>query len=228
MTEDKTESPLEATADTDQALLAQYNLAHLPEVFAMRDGDQIIQERAPCYRCAADGFYGLGTAGTWYEEGSIIVLDATPNQHTEPLNRAGALRWAKWARSLPTTRAAFDIGDMAEAAQMMAKNPKVTQLDPLAYQTALIKLCEEIKIRREGKDARTLPGMSPHNFAPQSGRSSSPPILGAKVAHMAERGPGNLHGAAGGQANAGRGGARRAGNEPVTGQNTLGGAPPQV
>ena len=77
MTEDKTESPLEAAADNDQALLAQYNLAHLPEVFAMRDGDQIIQERAPCYRCAADGFYGLGTAGTWYEEGSIIAVSYT-------------------------------------------------------------------------------------------------------------------------------------------------------
>jgi hypothetical protein len=210
----------------DQVLLAQFGLDQLPEVFAMRDGDQIIQERAPCYRCAADGFYGLGTSGTWYEEGSIIVLDSTPNHQLEPLNRAAALRWAKWLQSLPTTRATFDIGDMAEAAQMLSKNPKVHALDPIAYQASLIKLCEELKIRREGKDARTLPGMSAHNFAPSSGRSGAAPILGAKVAQMAERGPGNLHGTNAGPNNAGRGGARRAGNAPVTGQNTLGGAPP--
>ena len=222
----ETETELLPPVNTDQVLLAQFGLSELPEVFAMRDGDQIIQERAPCYRCAADGFYGLGTAGTWYEEGSIIVLDSVPNHQLEPLNRAAALRWVRWVERLPTTRAAFDIGDMAEAAQMLAKNPKVHQLDPVAYQASLIKLCEELKIRREGKDARTLPGMSAHNFAPQSGRSNAAPILGAKVAQMAERGPGNLHGTAGGPANAGRGGARRAGNATVAGVNTLGGAPP--
>lgn len=225
---DKTETKthLEALADSDDALLARFALSELPVTFAMRDGDGLIREKAACYRCAADGFYGIGTSGTWYEEGSIIVMDGTPNQHTEPLNRAAGLRWAKWAGSLPNTRAAFDIGDMAEAAQMLAKNPNVQGLDPLAYQAALIKLCEEIKIRRDGKDSRALPGMSPHNFAPQSGRSSAAPLLGAKTAAMAERGPGGLHGNTAGPQNAGKGGVRRAAQPSATGVSTLGGLPP--
>jgi hypothetical protein len=190
----------------------------------MRDGNSIIQEREPCYRCAADGFYGKGTSGTWYAEGDIIVMDSTPNQHTEPLNRAAALRWVKWAASLPNNRVAFDIGDMAEASQILAKNPKVQELDPVSYQTTLIKLCEELKIRRDGKDARSLPGIA-HNFGPQSGAPGTAPILGAKVAQMAERGPGALHAGAG-PANQSRGGVRRAsGGAPLAG-STLGGVPP--
>lgn len=219
MTE-KTRNPLEASADGDEALLAQYGFAELPVQFAMRDGNNMIREQDACYRCAADGFYGKGTSGTWYEEGSIIVMDITPNYQTEPLNRAAALKWAKWAASLPTHRASFDIGDMAEASQILAKNPDVQKLDPIAYQTALIKLCEELKIRRDGKDARSLPGLA-HNFASQSGQSGAPPILGAKVAQMANAGPGSLHGA-----QAPKGGVRRASPASPIGVSTLGGLPP--
>jgi hypothetical protein len=211
---------LEASADGDLALLARYGFSDLPEVFAMRDGNEIIQERSPCYRCVADGFYGEGTSGTWYAEGSIIVLERVPNQYVEPLNRAAGLRWAKWATSLPQGRVFYGIEDMAEAATMLAKDPRVTDLNPIAYQKGLISLCEEIKLRRDGKDARSLPGMS-HNFAPQSGQGSASPILGAKVAQMNERGPGHLHGPNPGQSR----GARRAGaTSPVT--SPLGGNPP--
>ena len=213
---------LEASADGDDVLLAQFNFSDLPVTFSMRDGNQIIQEKSPSYLCTADGFYGVGKGGTWYAEDSIIVADLVPNYHLQPLNRGAGVRWAKWASRLPTTRAQFDIGDMAEASQILAKNPAVQSLDPIQYQSALIKLCEELKIRREGKDARTLPGLN-HNFAPQSG-GNAPPMLGAKQAEMGQQGPGSLHRD---RSTAGAGGVRRAAAPaPASAGNALGGPAP--
>lgn len=180
---------LDGAADGDDALLAQFGLSELPDVFALRtDEGAIIQERAACYVCNADGFYGKGTHGTWYPEGSIIVTDVVPNLHMEPLNRAAAVRHARWQRSLPNNKAPIDIGDMSEAAQMLAKNPQALALDPLGWQEAVTKLASEIKLKREGRDARDLPGMG-HNFTPQSG-GKAPPILGAKMSDLTQRGPG--------------------------------------
>lgn len=205
----------------DIALLAQYGLDGLPEVFAMRDpnGGQIIQERDACYQCMADGFYGRGTHGTWHQEGEILVMEIVPNQHLAPLNRAAGLAYANWLRRLPHNRAAIDVGDMAEAAQMLARNPEVTNLSPTDYQNAVIKLSEELKLRREGKDARSLPGLA-HNFAPQSG-GNSPPILGARMSDMTQRGPGFT--AASIAATTGPGAVRRAQAAP----SALGGTPPR-
>jgi hypothetical protein len=64
----------------------------------------------------------------------------------------------------------------------------VTKLPPLAYQQAVIQLCEELKLRRLGKDARSLPSLG-HNFSSASG-GKAPPILGAKMSDMTARGPG--------------------------------------
>ena len=177
--------------NADDELLERFQL-DLPQVFAMRDGNQIIQEKDPCYRCAADGFYGQGKAGTWYEEGSIIVMADTPNHHTEPLNRAAGINWARWVSSLPLQGADIGIDDMAEAAHTLAKNPKIMELDPIKYQEAVVSLAVKLKNRKLGKDARILPGLA-HNFAPQSGGNAAP-ILGAKQADMGQRGPGDLHG----------------------------------
>lgn len=204
-----------SAADNDAALLAQYSLSHLEPIFSIRNEDNsILQEREPCYQCMADGFYGRGTAGTWYMEGSIIVTEVVPNQHMQPLNRAAGIRYARWLASLPNNRAAIDVGDMAEAAQMLAKNPEVTNLSPLDYQNAVIRLSEELKLRREGKNARSMPGIE-HNFNPQSG-GNAPPILGAKLSDMSQRGPGFNSGPA---PAAQPGGARRV-------QSALGGTPP--
>lgn len=217
---DKPKQP-QLEADVDDELLLQYNLLDLPVVFSMRDGNQIIQEKAPCYSCSADGFYGQGKSGTWYEEGSIIVMDTCPNYHTEPLNRAAALRYVKWVSSLPQQGADIGVEDMAEAAHTLAKNPRIMELDPVSYQKAVVDLAVKLKIRRLGKDAMNLPGFN-HNFAPQSGGNAAP-ILNAKLAEMGQQGPGSLHRDRGGQA----GGVRRAAAPAtVSAGNALGGPAP--
>ena len=206
-------------SEDDQALLEKYGFSDLPEVFAMRDGDGFVNEREPCYRCTGDGFYGRGTSGTWYQEDSIIVYDDIPNNVLEPLNQAAGLMWARWAESLPKNRSQIDIGDMAEASHMLAKNPEVTNLPPHLYQEAVIKLSEELRLRREGKDARSLPGLA-HNFAPQSG-GKAPPILGAKMSDMSQRRPGETRASPAGTTQ--DGGARHV-KQPL---DVLGGPPPR-
>ena len=205
-------------SESDQSLLEHYGLSDLPEVFAMRGENGMIQEREPCYRCTADGFYGRGTSGTWYQEDSILVYEDIPNDYLEPLNTAAALQWTYWRESLPKNRTQIDIGDMSEAAHMLAKDPRVTDLPPVEYQKAVVKLSEELKLRREGKDAKSLPNIG-HNFAAQSG-GKAPPILGAKMSEMSQRTPGETKAAPVGVA--GGGGVRRA----VQPLQVLGGPPP--
>jgi hypothetical protein len=135
-----------------------------------------------------EGFYGRGMTGTFYQEGDIIVAEFTPNEQMAPLNRAAALKLASWRETLPANRAPIDIGDMSEAAQMLAKDPRVTDLPPDDYQRAVVELATRLKVKRQGKDALELPQLA-HNFAPQSG-GKAPPILGAKLSDMASRGPG--------------------------------------
>jgi hypothetical protein len=184
--------PRNPPTEPEEILLEQHGFGDLPEVFAMRaDDNSIIQEHEPCYECTADGFYGKGIDGTYYPEGSIIVTSETPNDYMKPLNKASGLRFVQWMQSLPQNRAQIDIGDMSEAAQMLAKDPNVTALAPLEYQKALIKLCEELKIRRNGGVAPQAPHIQ-HNFTPQSG-GNAPPILGAKVADLSQRAPGSTN-----------------------------------
>lgn len=179
-----------SNAEVEDVALAQHGFGDLPEVFAMRNDDNsIIQEKDPCYECVADGFYGKGMEGTYYPESSIIVTQDTPNEFMKPLNKAAGLKYIAWTNSLPMNRTAIDVGDMSEAAQMLAKDPNVTLLPPLDYQKAVIKLSEELKLRRMGGTAPTTPSLQ-HNFTPQSG-GKAPPILGAKVADMSQRGPGS-------------------------------------
>lgn len=84
-----------------------------------------------------------------------------------------------------------------------------------------MKFAVRLKLKREGRDARDLPVMG-HNFAPQSG-GKAPPILGAKMADMNQRGPGQTSAAA--VIPAGHSaGARRATSVPPA---ALGGQPPQ-
>lgn len=177
--------------DGDLELLRKYGGTELPDVFAMRDGANIIQEREPTFLCLADGFYGRGTHGTQYQEGEIVVVgrDFIPNEFLQPLNRAAGIGYARWLESLPANQAPIDIGDMSEASQMLAKNPQVTDLPPDDYQKAVVDLAVRLKLRRMGKDARILPSMSPHNFAAKSG-GNAPPMLGAKMSDMTQRGPG--------------------------------------
>jgi hypothetical protein len=207
-------------ADADnEARLARYGFADLPDVFAIQNPDRsLIQERQACYQCMSDGFYGRGVTGTYYQEGDIIVAEFVPNEQMMPLNRAAALKVIAWRESLPQGKAPVDIGDMAEAAQMLAKDPRVTDLPPDDYQRAVIELATRLKIKRLGKDALELPQMSAHNFAPVSG-GKSPPILGAKLSDMAQRGPGFNHPSAPGSTAIG--GVRRATSAPAP----LGGNP---
>lgn len=209
-----------AVVNDEDALLEKYELGLLPVMFAMRNGNEIIQEKEPCFLCAADGFYGRGTHGTFHQEGEILVLEPrfVPNQHLQPLNRAAAISYARWLETLPANQVPINIDDMAEASQMLARDPRVKELAPDDYQQALIALCVKVKLKREGKDARTLPNLSPHNFAPQSG-GNSPPILGARMSDMGQRTPG--FNASGPGAPSGASGVRRA-HEPAA---ALGGHP---
>jgi hypothetical protein len=203
--------------DHDAALLTQYKFADLPSHFSMRDGNnQITSESEACFQCMADQFLGQGKSGTLYTEGDIVVMDEVPNHQLRPLNRAAGLNWARWHSSLPVKSADIGIEDLAEAAQILAKNPKVMNLDPFKYQEALTETAVRLKHRRLGKDARNLPGLS-HNFVPASG-GNAPPILGAKHASMGQHGPGST-------GPGGRGNVRRAGSAPAV-ANPLGGPPP--
>ncbi len=167
----------------------------LPEVFAMRQDDgSIVQETEPCYICRADCFLGSGRDVTLYEESSIVVTGAVPNIHMEPLNRAAAINYVKWQRRLPETRAPIDVGDMAEAAQMLAADPEALKLNKLHWQQAVVKLAGELRLRREGAEARELPPIG-HNFA-RGARIQAPPILGAKLADMSQNLPGQTRFAA--------------------------------
>ncbi len=169
--------------------LAGTEFEHLPEMFAMRHDDgSIVQEREPCYLIRADCFLGSGRDVTLYEESSIVVTGAVPNQHMEPLNRAAAVNYIKWLRRLPEHRAPIDVGDMAEAAQMLAADPDALKLNKLDWQKAVVRLATELKLRREGLEARELPPIS-HNFV-RGARTQAPPILGAKLAEMSQRLPG--------------------------------------
>lgn len=183
-----------AAPDATASLLAAYELDHLPETFAMRDGDGgVIQERDACYLCRADGFYGRGTHGTHYVEGSIIVTDVVPNQHMEPLNRAAAIKTAQWLDRLPKHQVPVDMGDISEAMTMLAARPDFLTMTPEERSEAAMKFAVRLKMKREGKDARDLPAIA-HNFAPVSG-GNAPPILGAKMSDMAQRRPGETRAA---------------------------------
>lgn len=174
----------------DKALLAKYGLDDLDPVFAMRDtGGEIIREKEPCYECLAEGFYGNGMHGTWYQEGATIVLDTTPNEQLRPLNRAAGVKYATWLESLPQNRTYIDIGDMSEAAVILAKDPRVAQMTQAQAQRATIAVAEGLKLKRD-PNARDLRANDINrNFAPNSG-GKSPPMLGAKMSDLSQVGPG--------------------------------------
>lgn len=214
--ENETTTRRRRAGNDHEALLIKAGFGDLPEVFAMREGTDILQEREPCYQLMADCFLGRGLHGTHYMEGATVVIHDTPNQHMKPLNRAAGINYALWLESLPRNRTFIDIGDMSEAAHMLAKDPDVTKLSPTKYQEAVVALAEELKLRREGRDgSRALPGIQ-HNFAPQSG-GKAPPMLGAKTSDMSQLGPGQTRNMA--QVTGPGAGVRKA-------ANPLGGPPP--
>ena len=174
--------------DLDPLLGSEFE--HLPEVFAMRNDDgSVIQEREPTYLCRADCFLGTGREATLYEESSIVVTREKPNEHMEPLNRGAAIARLAWYASLPQDKVVISIEDMAEAATMCAADPEWAKLNKLDKTKAARKLAIEIKARREGVEARDLPPIG-HNFARSPGRSVAPPLLGAKMADLGARMPG--------------------------------------
>lgn len=182
-------------SDAEADPLVGTEFEQLPEMFAMRHDDgSIVQEREPCYLIRADCFLGSGRDATLYEESSIVVTGAVPNMHMEPLNRAAAVNYVKWLRRLPEHRAPIDVGDMAEAAQMLAADPEVLKLNKVQWQSAVVKLATELKLRRDGLEARDLPPIG-HNFV-RGARTQAPPILGAKLADMSQRLPGETRFAA--------------------------------
>jgi hypothetical protein len=176
----------------DKALLAKYGFEDEDVTFSMRDPatGEVLREKEPCYELLADGFYGQGLHGTWYQEGATIVMHGFPNLHMKPLNRAAALNYCKWQESLPQNKVTLDIADMSEAAVILAKDPRVQQMTPAQAQLATIKVAEGLKLKREGKNAMDLRTSDINrNFAPQSG-GKAPPVLGAKMSDMSQVGPG--------------------------------------
>lgn len=180
----KKNGPSEPPAD----VLAGSGFEHLPECFAMTIEGAVVQEREPCYQVASECVLGFGREVTLYEEGAIIVTNVTPNDQMVPLNRAAAVNVVRWRERLPVTRVPLDIGDMAEAAQMLGSDPEAMKLNTFDWQNMLVKFATELKLRREGKDAREIPPIG-HNFVrgPAAGGS---PLLGARIAHGSENLPG--------------------------------------
>jgi hypothetical protein len=205
----------------EKELLLKYSLDDLEKTFSMRDPvtGQILRETEACYECLADGFYGAGLHGTFYPEGATIVLDSIPNQHLRPLNRAAGVAYARWLESLPQNRIFIDIGDMSEAAVILAKDPRVEKMSTLQAQQCVIRLAEGLKAKREGKDLKDLRvGDINRNFAPQSGGRSAP-MLGAKMSDLSQLSPGMTRGVA--QATGPGAGVRKA-----AAAQPLGGPPP--
>jgi len=174
--------------ESEADLLAGSGYEHLPECFSMQQDGGIVQEREPCYYIAAETFIGRGREATLFEEGAIVVSALPPNQNMQPLNRAAALAFARWQSRLPTSSAPIDIGDMAEAAQMLASDPEVLKLNRVDWQKAVTRLAAELKLRRDGKDARELPPMG-HNFV-RGPQAVASPLLNAKLSEMSQRLPG--------------------------------------
>jgi hypothetical protein len=221
MNEKIKQTTLEASADNDAALLAEYGFSELPDVFAMREGRTVYQEREPCYECMTDGFYGTGQAGTWYMEGEIMVTDIVPNSHMKPLNRASALRWAKWHKALPSTQTTVSIADISEAMTRLAAHPNFLNLTPEERSKQAMTLADHLRYQRELKEGRSIPSLGHNFFQPASG-GNAPPLLGAKMAHMNQLMPGQtsapVH-----VSNAGRSATRRAGRtEDVLGGPSTG------
>jgi hypothetical protein len=206
--------PARRNSSAEADILAATEFEHLPDMFAMRNDDgSIVQEREPCYLIRADCFLGSGREATLYEESSIVVTGAVPNMQMEPLNRAAAMSYVKWLRRLPEHRAPIDVGDMSEAAQMLAADPEVLRLNKVQWQSAVVKLATELKLRREGLEAKDLPPIG-HNFV-RGPRTQAPPILGAKLAEMSQRLPGETRFAAAVPAFAPGPVTRRAGPQPM-------------
>lgn len=182
----------------DKALLSKYNMEDIEVTFAMRDpatGD-VLREKEPCYQCKADNFLGQALHGTFWPEGSIVVMHDIPNQHMEPLNRAAAVNHCRWLESLPQNKVTIDIADMAEAAVILAKDDRVEHMSPQQRTIAAIRVAEGLKLKRDGGKAMDLrTGDINRNFAPQSG-GKSPPMLGAKMSDMSQIGPGMTRSAA--------------------------------
>ena len=174
----------EAEAD----ILAGTEYEGLPECFTMQANGGFVQEREPCYNVKAECFIGMGREATLYEEGAVVVTPLPPNANMEPLNRAAALAFVKWQSRLPVGRAPIDVGDLAEAANMLAKDPEALKLNPVDWQSAITDLATKLKLRRDGKDARDTPPMG-HNFV--RGPQTAPgPLLNAKLSEMSQRLPG--------------------------------------
>lgn len=185
------EAPRRRRAPTDAEVLAGTGYEGLPECFALQQDDRsYIQEREPCYHIREDCFLGEGRYATLYEQDAIVVHLGPPNQCMEPLNRAAAVRYVKWASGLPDQQAPIDIGDLAQAAQTLGKDPEFLKLNKREWEAAVVKYASELKYARSGPRERyeILPA-SPHNFT-RGVRGVAPPILGGRISELGERLPG--------------------------------------
>jgi len=197
--------------------LAGSGYENLPECFAMQQDDRsIVQEREPTYYIASDCFLGIGREATLYEESAIVVTSVVPNEHMQPLNRAAAIAVVRMLERLPASAAPIDIGDMAEAAQLLGSDPEVLKLNRIEWQRAVVRMASELKLRREGREAREIPPIG-HNFT-RGPRTAAPPLLNAKLAEMSQRLPGETRFAAAMPAFGPGAQTRRAGPAPMTGR----------
>jgi hypothetical protein len=176
--------PVRRNSSADDPL-AGTQFEGIGEVYFLQTSEGTVQERAPTYEVMAPGFYGTGRLATYYEETSIIVGE-TPNDHLWPRNRAGAIEWLKWQASLPHDSAPIDREDYAEAAQMLAAD--AAKMNKFEWNEAVSKLAQAIKLKRLGGYSPSIPRYG-HNFV-RTGKTQAPPILGAKIAEMGERLPG--------------------------------------
>lgn len=122
----------------------------LPEQYRADDGEMVSE---PCWRLAADGFYG----DTHWLQGSVLVANIVPNHHMIPLNKSAGEAMERWVSSLPLNSAGLKDEDIIEASYMMGSRADIPGMTKQQWQIAMVKLALELKAKREGSSGLRLP-----------------------------------------------------------------------
>ncbi len=173
--------------DLENLMSLQSNYGDLPEAFAMRgeDGmiDQIIE---PCYQCLSPQYLG----DTWYDEGEIIVTAICPNYELRPLNKRALENMHKWLDGLPQNGVKLSIEDTVEAAMRLREHPQAKEMTHEQLSEFVTKLAIKMKEKRDGADGGlTMPPVS-GNEARRAGARGAPAMANTRFTDPTMQSPG--------------------------------------
>jgi hypothetical protein len=171
-----------------------HDIESLPRVYHDAEtGEQIAD---PVYRLISPCFLGKpGKPPSYFEENAEVVWDGQPNSEMEPRNRAAAIAFADWQKSLPPAGVALNAMDLMEAANLLRQQAGDEVLPHEVWQGRVFDLARELKSQREGirmaplaqrsTPAASAPPMSAGNFKTLTHRSED--VTGIPVANRAAR-----------------------------------------